>query len=319
MIKMNRKYVNKTFDECFQQFLLEHCTLNNMREDTKKYYIENMKYGFYKYYNKDTDINKLTQEDINGYILYLQKRDIKDTTINIYLKALKTVIIFFKKKLWIDTNITVQFVREDKQQVEGYTDEEIAILIKRPNMRNITFAQYRNWVLVNFLCNTGARRSTIINIHKEDLDLESGYCKFRHTKNRKPLTVPITLSMISILKEYIQYLPVDCPYLFPTVTKKKMKERGLTRAIEDYNKSRGIERTSIHAFRHWYAKKSVLNGVNIVQLQHLMGHSNLEILKHYVEMLTKDLDYKNIAQNPLESIKLETSKGKNIKLNKDNK
>ena len=34
MIKMNRKYIDKTFDECFQDFLLEHCTLKNMREDT---------------------------------------------------------------------------------------------------------------------------------------------------------------------------------------------------------------------------------------------------------------------------------------------
>ena len=228
MIKMNRKYIYKTFDECFQEFLLEHCTLKNMREDTKKYYIEDMKYGFYKYYDKNTNIDKFTQEDINGYILYLQNKEIKDTTIN----------------------ITVMLVKEDKQQVEGYTDEEILVLIKKPNMKEATFAQYRNWVCVNFLCCTGARRSTIINIHKEDLDLENGYCKFRHTKNRKPLTVPITLSLINILKEYIECLPVDCPYLFPTVNKKKMKERGLTRAIEDYNKSRGIERTSIHLAIH---------------------------------------------------------------------
>lgn len=314
MIKMNRKYVEKTFDECFQQFLLEHCTLKNMREDTKRYYIQNMEYGFYKYYDKETNINKLSQDDINGYIKHLQDRNIKDTTINIYLKALKTILIFFKKKFWIDSNITVQFVKEDKQQVEGYTDEEILKLLEKPNLKKCTFAQYRNWVLVNFLCNTGARRSTIINIHKEDLDLENGYCKFRHTKNRKPLTVPITLSMINILKEYIEYLPVDCLYLFPSVSGEQMKERGLTRAIEDYNKSKGVERTSIHAFRHWYAKKSVLNGVNIVQLQHLLGHSNLEILKHYVEMLTEDLKYKDIAQNPLESIKLKSQKGKNIKL-----
>ncbi|MDU1069894.1 site-specific integrase [Clostridium sp.] len=314
MIKMNRKYVEKTFDECFQQFLMEHCTLKNMRDDTKRYYIQNMEYGFYKYYDKDTNINQLSQDDINGYIIHLQKRDIKDTTINIYLKALKTVLIFFKKKFWIDSNITVQFVREDKQQVEGYTDEEILKLLEKPNLKKCTFAQYRNWVLVNFLCNTGARRSTIINIHKEDLDLENGYCKFRHTKNRKPLTVPITLSMISILKEYIEYLPLDCPYLFPSISGEQMKERGLTRAIEDYNKSKGVERTSIHAFRHWYAKKSVLNGVNIVQLQHLLGHSNLEILKHYVEMLTEDLNYKDIAQNPLESIKLKSKKDRNIKL-----
>lgn len=316
MIKMNRKYIDKTFDECFQDFLLEHCTLKNMREDTKKYYIENMKYGFYKYYDKNTNVNKFTQDDINGYILYLQNRNIKDTTINIYLKALKTIIIFYKKKFWIDINITVMLVKEDKQQVQGYTDQEISLLIKSPNMKEVTFAQYRNWVIINFLCNTGARRSTVININKEDLDLENGYCKFRHTKNRKPLTVPITLSMINILKEYIDYLPVDCPYLFSTVNKNKMKERGLTRAVEDYNKSRGIERTSIHAFRHWYAKKAVMNGINIVQLQHLLGHSNLEILKHYVEMLTQDLNFKDVAQNPLESAILENSKGKNIKIDR---
>jgi integrase/recombinase XerD len=45
-----------------------------------------------------------------------------------------------------------------------------------------------------------------------------------------------------------------------------------------------------------------------------LGH--LEILKRYIEMLTEDLNYENIAQNPLESIKLENSKGKNIKLRK---
>lgn len=64
-------------------------------------------------------INKFTQDDINGYILYLQNKNIKDTTINIYLKALKTVVIFYEKKFWIDKNITMIFVKEDKQQVEG--------------------------------------------------------------------------------------------------------------------------------------------------------------------------------------------------------
>ena len=147
MIKMNRKYVEKTFDECFKQFLLEHCSMSNMRENTKRYYMQNMEYGFYKYFDKEKNINELTQNDINSYILYLQKRDIKATTINIYLKALKTVLIFFQKKMWIDSNITVQFVREDKEQLDVYTDNEIQILLKKPNMNNITIAQYRNWVI----------------------------------------------------------------------------------------------------------------------------------------------------------------------------
>lgn len=171
MIKMNRKYIDKTFDECFQEFLLEHCTLKNMREDTKKYYIENMKYGFYKYYDKDTNIDKFTQDDINGYILYLQNKDIKDTTINIYLKALKTIIIFYKKKFWIDINIAVMLVKEGKQQVEGYTDEEIAVLIKKANMKEITFAQCRNWVIVNFLMKNNEDATAVLD--KFDIEIDS--------------------------------------------------------------------------------------------------------------------------------------------------
>ena len=128
--------------------------------------------------------------------------------------------------------------------------------------------------------------------------------------------MPITPTMINIFKTYIEYLPIDCEFLFPTVAGEQMKPRALSRAIQDYNKSCGINKTSIHLFRHWFAKKCVLNGVNIVQLQHLLGHSNLEILKHYVEMLTEDLNYKTLEQNPLENMNLKTIKNKHITIKK---
>lgn len=285
-----------------------------MRSSTEKHYREFIKYSFYKFYNKDTIISNFTQEDINNYVLWLKDTGVMDTTINVYLKAFKTIIKFFKSKSWIDQNIKAELIRVDRQEIQPYTDDEIILLLEKPNLKQCTFAEYRNWVIVNFFCNTGCRRSTLINIYIEDLDLDNGYCYFRHVKNRKPYTIPISPTMIAILKEYIEYLPADCKYLFPTVTGTQIKARGLTRAIEDYNKSKAVSRTSIHAFRHWYCKKSVLLGVDIVRLSKLIGHSNLETLKVYVQLLTQDLKINEVNQNPLESIKRKTAEKKRIKM-----
>lgn len=315
-INMKTKGTDKTFDEGFEQFILEHCTMKNLRISTEKHYREMTKYSFYKFYDKDTELNQLEQDDLNNYVLWLKERDIKESTINIQLKALKTVIKFFKGKGWIDNNIKVELIKADVEVIEAYTDEEISKLLIKPNLKKCSFVDYRNWVCCCFLCNTGCRRSTLINIQIEDLDLENGFCHYRHTKNRKAQTVPISPSMCNILKEYLEYLPKDCIYLFPTVLGEQMKPRSISHSIDDYIKSKGIERTGLHKFRHWFAKKSVLLGMDLIRLQKILGHSNLEILRNYVNLLTQDLKKDEVIFNPLEDIQRKNKETKHIKLRK---
>ena len=318
-INLKTKVNNKTFDEGFEQFILEHCTMKNFRPSTEKHYREVMKYSFYKFYNKDTKLNQLEQNEINDYVLWLKESDIKDSTVNIELKALKTVIKFFRDKEWIDSSIKVELIKADIEQIEAYTDEEISKLLIKPNLKKSSFVEFRNWVCVCFLCNTGARRSTLVNIQIEDLDLDNGYCYYRHTKNRKSQTVPISPSMCNILGEYLEYLPKDCIYLFPTVLGEQIQVRSLSHTIDDYNKSRGISRTGLHKFRHWFAKKSVLLGMDLIRLQKILGHSNLEILRNYVNLLTQDLKKDEVIFNPLEDIQRKNKEAKHIRLRKGGK
>lgn len=313
---MKTKGSDKTFDEGFEQFIFEHCTMKNLRPSTEKHYREMTKYSFYKFYDKDTVLSRLEQDDINNYVLWLKDSDIRDSTVNIQLKALKTVIKFFRDKGWIDTSIKVELIKADIEAIEAYTDEEISKLLIKPNLKKCSFVEYRNWVCVCFLCNTGCRRSTLINIQISDLDLENGYCYYRHTKNRKAQTVPISPSMCNILKEYLEYLPKDCIYLFLTVLGEQMKVVSLTYTLEEYNRSRNVQRTGIHKFRHWFAKKSVLLGMDLIRLQKILGHSNLEILRNYVNLLTQDLKKDEVIFNPLEDIQRKNKETKHIRLRK---
>ena len=83
-----------------------------------------------------------------------------------------------------------------------------------------------------------------------------------------------------------------------------MSENCLHNAIRAYNLSRGVKLTSIHAFRHTFARMYLVdcNG-NALKLQRLLGHSTLDMTKKYVRIFDEDLidDFKKVS--PLEAIK----------------
>lgn len=83
-----------------------------------------------------------------------------------------------------------------------YTDDELLALLKRPE-KNSSFCEYRNWVIVNFLMNSGCRSATVRNIQNRDVDLDTRQILLRHNKNGKIQTVPLCSVMVSLLREYM--------------------------------------------------------------------------------------------------------------------
>ncbi|MGP4073956.1 tyrosine-type recombinase/integrase [Piscibacillus sp. B03] len=59
--------------------------------------------------------------------------------------------------------------------------------------------------------------------------------------------------------------------------------------FQKYNYSRGVYKTSIHAFRHTYAKNYIQQGGSSLKLQRLLGHSTLDITQKYVNLYSNDL------------------------------
>ena len=118
----------------------------------------------------------------------------------------------------------------------------------------------RDWVIVNFLLNCGSRAATVRAIQIRDVDLDGGVVFYRHTKNRKAQVIPLCSPMIAILREYGRYRggePTD--YRFCTETGTQLTENGLRQSIARYNTRRGVQKTSIHLFRHTFARKYLID------------------------------------------------------------
>jgi integrase/recombinase XerD len=77
--------------------------------------------------------------------------------------------------------------------------------------------------------------------------------------------------------------------LFVNELGEQMTRNSMQHAITRYNKKRGVNKTSIHAFRHTFAKHYITSGGDAFKLQRLLGHSTLDVTLNYVNLYGKDL------------------------------
>lgn len=78
----------------------------------------------------------------------------------------------------------------------------------------------------------------------------------------------------------------------------------MRQSIARYNTRRGVQKTSIHLFRHTFARKYLIDcGGDAFTLQKLLGHSALAMTKHYCAIYDADLtkNYDNFS--PLAQMK----------------
>jgi integrase/recombinase XerD len=198
-------------------------------------------------------------------------------------------------------NFKITIPKVDKKLKETYTDSELAVLLKKPDLKMCSFSEYKIWVFSNYLLGTGNRLSTALDLKIEDIDFVNGMIQLNHTKNRIAQLIPLSVTLDKILKEYLRYrkgTPKD--YVFCNSYGAKGDKRTYQDMLASYNRGKGVEKTSAHLYRHTFAKKWILNGGDIFRLQKILGHSDLSVVKEYVQMFGNDLSLDFDKFNPLD-------------------
>ena len=269
MMKKIRMNCTATLDETFADFLLSR-RAKGLAEKTLESYSSQWK-AVARHLDTETDISALQKADLDDMIVSMRDAGLSPNSINSYTRVLKS---FFS---WCNeqglTRLNIPLYKAEETVKETYSDAELTALLKKPDIRKTTFAEYRDWVIINFLLNCGSRAATVRAIQIRDVDLDGGVVFYRHTKNRKAQVIPLCSPMVAILREYGRYRggePTD--YLFCTETGTQLTENGLRQSIARYNTRRGVQKTSIHLFRHTFARKYLIDcGGDAFTLQKLLG------------------------------------------------
>jgi len=292
-----------TFSKAFELFQ-NYNRSKNLAKETISYYQSSCN-SVIDFMCGDFIVSDFNNEMLDGYINYLRDRGNKDISINSRLRGLRTMFSFFYERGYGKT-INIKMLKVTKPIKETYTDAELRLLLKKPNMKMANFDVYRNWVVINYLLATGNRLSTLVNIRICDVNLEEDEIILRHTKNRTQQIIPIAAPLKNILIEYLRFRKPknDDDYLFCTWHGDQLSCQGLVNAIRRYNRKRGVNKTSIHLFRHTFAKLWILNQGDLLRLQKLLGHRSLDMVRNYVELFGADLKRDYDKFNPLSNFNM---------------
>ncbi|MFQ6029964.1 MAG: tyrosine-type recombinase/integrase [Dehalococcoidia bacterium] len=136
----------------------------------------------------------------------------------------------------------------------------------------------RDKLIISMLADTGLRRSELLGIGLDDIDLERQVIKvWGKAKERVVRYGPYTQGLLlDWLKEY-----QGEGSLF------ELTGIGLTCVLKRLEKKTGIK-CNAHAFRRTFATQSVRNGLNVFYVQSLLGHSSLTMTRIYAEQVSSE-------------------------------
>jgi len=300
-IKLARDTKDMKVQEAYEKFIRIK-KAKNLAEDTIKHYAVGYRY-FSEFFDVSCPCTDISIDTYYEYIEYLQKnKNANSVTMNTYLGALRTILYFFMEEGYIN-HFDIKLLKKEKQIKETYTDKELEKLLKKPDLKKCNFTEYRNWAMVNYFLGTGNRLRTALNLKIGDLDFDNYLILMGKTKNGRQQLIPMSKSLATVLQEYLVHRGGGKDdYVFCNTHGGQLTRDGTSTLIRKYNKNRGVERTSIHAFRHTFAKNWILNGGDIFRLQKILGHSSIDMVRNYVEMFSDDLKQDFEVYNPLDNL-----------------
>ena len=287
----------------------KQCKVKGLEEVTIQGYKFACDY-FMKFAGKNLLCSEVDQELINDYILYLKDR-VSDESVNSYQYKISPIIHYGVTRGAVRSEIT--FYRINTQEIikDVYTDQELKTLLKKPNKKS--FAQYRTWVIINVLISTGIRAKELRKLLVSSVDLENRVICLPHTKNKKGRYLPISSTLNEVLQEYLYVRNgTDSEPLFCNIFGEELPRTTLQMSVTKYAKARGVDKYSLHLFRHTFITKCVRKGVSPLLLKRITGHSSMKMLNNYYSFDVSDVV--NIADSisPLEEFHKKTM----IKVNK---
>ncbi len=295
---LNSKQIKHTTFKEAQNTFYRHCVIRNLSEQTLRYYKEDLTYFHNKVPVKYID--DLTQKAFDDFLFNELEDGKKVISLNTRIRGLRVFFKFCVEREYMEP-IEAKLMKTEETIKEPYTDAELRRLLKRPKSNRWT--EWRTWASINYLIATGNRASTVLNIKISDINFDDMTIHLRKVKNRRQQIVPLSPALKEILSDYLKTWEwTEDDYLFPSNEGKQLGLHSFQGSIARYNISRGVSKTSIHLFRHTFAKNFILAGGGMVQLQALLGHSTMDMTRHYVNIYGLDLKRDIERLNPLDNM-----------------
>ena len=280
-----------TWDAAYRMFPLR-CRSQNLSPRTQHLYAEKLR-GFRKWAEDGGRARpvEITANDLRSFLDSRKERGVSDQTVDGFFRVLRTFWRYIHREglIILDPMDRVERPLRARRFAQPFTEDQLrqllAVIDKGDSLG------LRDYALVILLADTGLRLSEALSIKLTDVEWAS-QSLIVMGKGRKERRVAFGLAARQALLAWLRIRGAieGAHELFVNRYGGRLSTCTVSQRVKGYTVTAGIaaRRRSPHALRHFFALSFLKNGGDVMNLQKLLGHSSLDMVRNYCSMTDDD-------------------------------
>lgn len=272
---------------------------------------------FAVFLDEDRPIHEITSRHIELF-LASQKNLSNKSLLNYYI-GLSALWTWLVREGFVTENIVRRLTppKAEKKEVVPLTESEIKAIMSALNRSKVYVRQgtsvdhslgsmERNRAIILLMLDTGLRASELCDLKIEDVDNRNNRIFVRLGKGMKERMLPFSPRSGQMIWRYLAARKDTQPGdpLFVSKLNRSMTRTKLAEMFANIGRRAGVAGFHPHRLRHTFAIQYLRNGGNAYTLQAMLGHSSLDMVKHYLRLAQTDVDTAHRRASPVDNWRL---------------
>jgi len=249
---------------------------------------------------QDILLSEVTGEQLGALIAKLRDTGMAEATLNRYKAHVKTLLAVAQREWGAISSVPfIKLTKEPPGRLRFFTPaEETAILdllragLPQRPQRIIGWNPYPEAAdLFTVLADTGMRLMEAVELQSRDVDLGGNAIRIWKNKADIPRSVPMTGRVRAIIQPRLSQERV---FLFTTQAQVSRVWAYVRRELP------WVADACPHTFRHTTASRLVQNGVDLYNVQRMLGHSTIRVTERYAHLAPENLQAAADALNAMQ-------------------
>ena len=271
--------------ECYKAYIVSK-KIEGLSKETLKTYDLYLK-DFLLYIRKP--VREITANDIRIYLFsYQRENGVSNRTMDGRRLVINTFLEWCRTERYIDWNPCSQIrpIKYESKPREPLTGIELELV--RDACRT-----YREKAIIEIFYSTGCRVSEMVNLSKSDVDFVKGEVKL-FGKGAKHRISYINARAEVSLKKYLFSRRDENPALFVSDRNPhdRLKKTAIEKVVREIGERSGIGRRVFpHLIRHTTVTDALERGMNIAEVQKILGHEKLDTTMIYAKVCQESVKH----------------------------
>ena len=273
-----------TVKKAFDKFIRSR-HLKGVSENTITSY-RNLTARFIKYIGLDSDMECITQDDLDNFIDHLYSIALSRNSIASYIRNTKIFLKWYQKKNDVKYNAAELVIpKTPKKMVYIYSPSDIDLIFSTIETCS-DWLTARNKAIIALMLDSGLRQGEICNLKIYNLFFDD--CRLKVCgKGNKERIVPMGNMTQQLIREYLSLRPYESDNLFVSYHGEPLTCNAVKSMTWDLQQRLPFPFSS-HKLRHNFATNYLINQydlfgqMDIYQLMTIMGHEDMATLRRYL-------------------------------------